>query len=120
MSVLLAFLGSYWKYILPLVLGIAIGASVGWKIQQWRFGGDRVKLNACISANAEKDNTIKMQQEEVAKCNKSCQERLKSKDATLKKMRDIDNLRGKDEKNPSSGDALLDALNGMYNDDKVH
>jgi hypothetical protein len=102
------------KYIIPFVVGLSLGLGTAWKIQGWRYGGDRDKLVACEAANLTNQNAISNLKKDAAKGAESCEKRIKAKDDTIKKLKNIDNLRGKDEKNPDSGDAIRDALNGMW------
>lgn len=91
-----------------------IGFGVAWSWQGARLNVCREQQKVCVSANVENQNTISNLQGEMAKSNKSCEARLKSKDRALKELKAIDGLKGKDEKNPDSGDPLRDALNGMW------
>ena len=94
-----------------------IGFGMAWSWQGERLKVCREQQKVCVSANVENQNTISNLQGEVAKSNKSCAERLKSKDRALRELKEIDDLKGgageKSNSNPT-GDAVLDALNRMW------
>lgn len=106
-----------------LKIGLCLALLAGGFGSAWYIRGqtiDKLKLGAqvCQEANTEQDKTIKALQDGIVKADKSCQERLSSKDHAIKKLREIDALRGYDEKNPASGNPLRDALNRMFDNDK--
>lgn len=102
------------KYGIPLLIAGMIGFGGAWKIQGVRLSVAKANFASCSSANVENTATIEQLKKQAESSSKSCQERLASKDSTIKKLKEIDGLRGKDETNPSSGDPLRDALNGMF------
>lgn len=102
------------KYILPFIIGGLLFGGTAWKIQGARLDSAKAKVSSCMDANKSNIESIEQLKKEIEGSNKSCQERLASKDLTIKRLKEIDKLRGKDENNPSSGDTLLDALNGMF------
>jgi len=106
------------KYGIPFIIGGMLFGGFMWKIQDWRYSGDRAKLGACESANIENDTTILALKDSILKADKSCSERLANKDSTIKRLRDIDNLRGYDEAKPDSGNPLRDQLNIMFGNSK--
>jgi len=111
----------YWtliKYGIPFIIGAMIFGGAAWKIQGVRLDNAKAFVVACESANKENIVTIEQLKKQAESFNKACEARLASKDGTIKKLRDIDALRGKDEKTPTSGDPIRDALNGMWNDNK--
>lgn len=95
---------------------IAIGFGIAWSWQGARLDAVKTEMKVCKDANAENTATIDALKAEIAKGNKACDARLKSKDKALKRIQEIDKMRGKDEKNPDSGNPLRDALNGMFGD----
>lgn len=105
------------KYIIPFVVGAVIFGGAAWEIQGVRLDKAKATLTVCTDANAENTATIAAQKAEIEKAGKSCQERLASKDSTIKKLKQIDDLRGIHETNHATGNDLRDALNGMWNAD---
>jgi hypothetical protein len=102
---------------IALYVGLfAIGFGVAWSWQGARLDVCKKDNQVCVQANAENVATIDALKAEIAKGNKACEARLKSKDKALKRIQEIDKMRGKDEKNPDSGNPLRDALNGMFGD----
>jgi hypothetical protein len=113
----LAFLWEYKFYIASFIIGGMLFGGGVWKIQGMRLDSCKKNCLVCLTANAENTKTITAQKAEIAKANKSCASRVDSKDKTIKKLKQIDNLSGtggkKDETTGvSSGDDILDALNG--------
>ena len=100
------------KYIIPFVIGGVLFGGIAWKIQDARVIKAQSELSVVKDANAENVKTITALQAEVAKGNKSCQERLASKDATIRRLQEIDNMGGHNESDGTN--PLRDALNGMY------
>jgi C4-dicarboxylate-specific signal transduction histidine kinase len=103
---------TYLKIGFALVL-FAGGFGSAWWVQGQRVDRLKTEVSVCKDANKETLATVEQLKAQGEKSNKSCQERLASKDATIRKLKDIDDLRGKDEKNPGAN-PLRDALNGMY------
>ena len=88
-----------------------------WKIQGMRLDSCKKNEAVCLTANAENTKTITAQKAEIKKATESCSARITSKDNTIKKLKQIDNLSGTGGKKNeatgvSSGDDILDALNG--------
>lgn len=106
------------KWGIPFIIGGMLAGGAAWKIQGMRLDSCKSTATACLSANVENDKTIKALQADVDKADKTCQQRLASKDATIRKLKEIDDLRGRDETNPDSGNPLRDAVNGMWRDNK--
>lgn len=94
-----------------------IGFGVAWSWQGARLDAVRTEMKVCKEANVENQKSISNLQGEVAKSNKSCEARLKSKDRALRELKEIDDLKGgKGEKGNSNptGNAVLDALNRLF------
>lgn len=96
-----------------------IGFGVAWSWQGVRLDAVKTEMKVCKEANVENQKTISNLQEEIAKGNKSCDARLKSKDRALREMKAIDGLKGKkDEKgNVAPDDPILLRLDGMFRED---
>jgi predicted Ser/Thr protein kinase len=110
----------YWtflKYGIPFLIGAVVFGGAAWKIQGMRLDTCKKTEAVCLTANVENTKTITALQTEVAKGNKTCEQRLASKDSTIKRLKQIDNLRGKDETNHATGNDLRDALNGLWDTD---
>ena len=119
----LAFLWEYKFYIACFILGgILIGGSA-WKIQGIRLDSCKKNEAVCLTANAENQATITAQKTEIAKLDQSCSARINGKDKTIKKLKEINSLKGgtTDDKATTgaggSGDDILDALGGMFKPD---
>jgi hypothetical protein len=113
----LTFLWEYKFYIACFVLGGLLVGGSAWKIQGVRLDNAKATLAVCTDANAENDRAITAMKAEIEKGNKTCEQRLASKDSTIKRLKQIDNLRGIHETNHATGNDLRDALNGMWNAD---
>jgi len=110
----------YWtfiKYGIPFLIGAVIFGGAAWKIQGVRLDNAKTTLTVCTNANAENDRAITAMKAEIEKGNKSCEQRLASKDTTIKMLKQIDNLRGTNETNHATGNDLRDALNRMWDSD---
>ena len=96
-----------------------IGFAVAWSWQGARLDAVRTEIKVCKEANLTNQNIISNLQGELAKSNKSCEARLKSKDRALKELKAIDGLKGKkDEKgNVAPDDPILLRLDGMFRED---
>lgn len=110
----LAFLWQYKFYIASFVIGGMLFGGGAWKIQGMRLDTCKKNEAVCLTANAENTKTITAQKAEIKKATESCSARITSKDNTIKKLKQIDNLGGKKNEatGVSSGDDILDALNG--------
>lgn len=99
---------------------LAVGFGSAWKIQGLRLDVCKKNEAVYLTANAENTQTITAQKAEIGKLNKSCSARIASKDQTIRKLKQIDELNGGkiDEKgNPgtdSGGDDILRELDGMF------
>lgn len=109
------------KYIIPslccLLVGLAVGAGAAWKIRGYEVGKLKGEVSIYKDANAENTRTITALQAEIAKGNKACEQRLKSKDGTLKRLREIDDLKGAgngQKVGTDSDDPILNQLRGMF------
>ena len=113
----LAFLWQYKFYIASFIIGGMLIGGGAWKIQGQRLDVCKTQQKVCVSANEENSKTIIALKAEVKKATESCSARITSKDNTIKKLKQIDNLSGAGGKKNettgvSSGDDILDALNG--------
>lgn len=109
-----------------LRIGLALAIFAGgftsaWWIQGKRVDGIKAENVKLKDANVSNMETITSLNEEVAKIGKTCETRLRSKDAVIKRLKDIDNLTSKpkstgdkNEKTSDTGDPLRDALCGMF------
>lgn len=122
MTAILTFLGSYWKYIVPFIIGGLLFGGGAWKIQGMRLDSCKKNEAVCLTANAENAKTITAQKAEIKKVTESCSARIKSKDKAIRKLKEIDNLKpgevsnatGNNTLGSNSGDSILDALAGMF------
>lgn len=104
---------------IALYVGLfAIGFGVAWSWQGARLDAVKTELKVCASANLTNQQTISNMEEEIAKGNKTCEARLKSKDRALRELKAIDGLKGtKDEKgNITPDDPILLRLDGLFGD----
>ncbi len=127
------------RKLLPYLIGFLIGSAIIGFIQQMRIKGKEADLKTCQAslkvsednfkvckaANETNEATIGSLQGEVKDALKGCDSRLAVKDKTLKNLKNILALKpgsvaggSDDNKNgssgPSSGDDILDELNGMF------
>jgi len=113
----LAFLWEYKFYIASFIIGGMLFGGGAWKIRGIQVDSCKKKEAVYLTANAENTKTITAQKAEIKKATESCSARITSKDNTIKKLKQIDNLSGAGGKKNettgvSSGDDILDALNG--------
>jgi hypothetical protein len=109
------------KFLGPCLIVAFLSGGVAWKMQGARIATlkaetERIEaqLSACKQANQQNAETIKKCTDETTKANELCGNRIKLKDATINKLRQIDDLKGGSaDATDSTGDALLDALNRM-------
>jgi hypothetical protein len=112
-------------YLVILIIGIAIGGSVAWWVQGVRIGHLQAnvetltgQLKACQEANVSNQVTIGELTAEVRNANGICDTRLKTKDALVKRLQEIDNMKQgeKDEtgKTVDDADPLSGELNRMF------
>jgi len=133
MTALLTFMGSYWKYIVPFVIGGVIFGGAAWKIRGLEVNKVKADLSVCTEAklvctdaNAENSKTITALQADIAKTNKSCASRINGKDQTIKRLKQIDELKPSSSSQKgvgnesdsavvdSTGDAILLELDRMW------
>ena len=100
------------KYIIPFIVGGVLFGGIAWKVQDARVIKAQSELSVVKDANAENTKTITALQAEIAKGNKSCKERLASKDATIRRLQEIDNMGGHNEIDGTN--PLRDALNSLF------
>jgi hypothetical protein len=114
-------------YIKGGVIGLLVGmilAGVGvWWAKDQQVKAVRVELQAAKDANATNVTTIAELKKEAENLNKSCTARVNIKDQTIKRLKQIDSLKGtvkheeignKNIVAGGSGDDILDELNGMW------
>lgn len=104
------------KYGIPLLIAGIIGFGSAWKLQGLRLDSAKQRLSVVEQAKAVQDETIAALKDEVAKQDKTCRERLASKDRAINGLRGIDEIKPKvdNQGKPVSDDPLLRALNGMF------
>jgi hypothetical protein len=102
---------TYLKIGFALVL-FAGGFGSAWWVQGQRVDRLKAEVSVCKDANAENNKTITALREEIAKGNKSCKERLAAKDATIRRLQEIDNMGGHNEIDGTN--PLRDALNSLF------
>lgn len=106
---------------IALYVGLfAIGFGVAWSWQGARLDAVRTEMKVCKEANVENQKSISNLQGELAKSNKSCEARLRSKDRALREMKAIDGLKGKKNEtgNITPDDPILLRLDGLFGDSK--
>lgn len=128
------------KIIAPYLIGAIIGGALVGKVQQVRLDVRAVELTKvrqelttkqedladCQEANATSQATIVSMQAELQSAQASCTARLRQKEHTAAEITRIDNLKPGVKANETkynagdsgTGDPILDALNGMYVNDR--
>jgi len=114
-----------WPYLIAAIIG---GAAVGW-IQQMRLNGVKAtltvkqeELKTCKGANETNVATISSLTSERDNAVKGCDARIRLKEKTMSKIRRIDSLKpgvtgneaNSNSGGSSTGDPILDDLNGMF------
>lgn len=103
---------------------LAVGFGSAWKIQGLRLDVCKKNEAVYLTANAENTLTIAAQKAEIEKLNKSCSARIESKDQTIRKLKQIDELvpggaTDDDKKmDADSSDPILGELGRMFKPDK--
>jgi len=121
------------KILIPFLIGVIIGGIVVGKVKQLQI--DAVKLDltktqqeltVCQDANQASQATIGSLTTELQSAQKSCTTRLRQKEHTAAEIKRIDGLKPEVKANETkgnagdsgTGDPILDALNGMYVNDR--
>lgn len=108
------------KFLFPYIIGAIIAGGITWKIQEIRI--DNLKninitnennLKECQNVNENNLKTTEKLKEEIKNINNLCKKTIGNKNNTIKKIKDIENIGTRNEKN-SNGDIITDMLNGMF------
>ena len=104
------------KWGIPFIIGGMIFGGAAWKIQGVRLSVAKADFATCSIANQTNTETIEQLKKQAESYNKSCQERIKGKDGTINRLREIDNLRGSNGQkvDANSNDPILNQLRGMF------
>lgn len=120
------------KVLIPFIIGAVIGGFIVGKVKQSKIDTLQVELaktkqelTVCQDANATSQATIGNMKAELQSTQESCTTRLKQKEHTAAEIKRIDNLKpgvkanetDRNSVGSSTGDPILDALNGMFIDD---
>jgi hypothetical protein len=108
--------------IIGLIVGMILAGAGVWWAKDQQVKAVQVELQAAKDANQTNLTTIAELKKEAENLNKSCTERIQTKDNTIKRLKYIDSLKPTGvtthETNNTvaggSGDAILDELNGLY------
>lgn len=128
------------KVLAPVLIGAIIGGAIAGWIQQTRLtmkemeltkakeklAATQKELTDCQDANTTSQATIGSMKAELQSAQTSCTARLKQKERTAAEITRIDNLKPEVKANETkgnagnsgTGDPILDALNGMYVNDR--
>lgn len=124
-AIALKVLKATWPYLVAAIIGAAF---VGW-VQQVRLNGVKAtltvkqeELKTCTGANETNVATISSLTSERDNAVKGCDARIRLKEKTMAKIRRIDSLKpgvtgnetNSNSGGSSSGDPILDGLNGVY------
>lgn len=103
---------------ITLLLSFGSGSWVTYKFMLPKVEAERVAKENCQEANKKNSEVIIFLENEIVKGNKSCTNRLKEKDKTIKKLQDVDNLNGGEYVSDSTGtnNIILNELNRMFLD----
>lgn len=119
------------KILIPFIIGALIGGFIIGKAKQSKIDTlqveltkTRQELTVCQDANATNQATIGSMKAELQSVQASCTTRLRQKERTASEIKRIDSLKPgvkTDETDSntvgsSTGDPILDALNGMFID----
>jgi hypothetical protein len=87
----------YWKYILASATALAMGLWIAWQVQDLRTNklktqNSKLKTenSECQKANEENLKTIEKLKSEISNSQRLCRERLRVKEKTINKLREID------------------------------
>lgn len=121
------------KFAVPFIVGLIVGGLIVGKAKQVQMDAVKVELTktrqelaTCQDANATSQATIGSMKAELQSAQANCTARLRQKERTAAEITRIDNLKPgvkADETkgntgNGGAGDPILDALNGMYVNDR--
>ena len=128
------------KVLAPVLIGAVIGGAIVGKVQQIRLNAKDIELTRmkeelatkkkeltdCQEANATSQATIGSMKAELQSAQANCTARLRQKERTAAEIARIDNLKPEVKANETksntgdggAGDPILDALNGMYVNDR--
>lgn len=109
------------KYLGPFIVGGLIFGGAAWKYKDTQLDACRkdnkvclTEKEVCMSANAENVAMIDALKAEIAKGNRSCESRLKSKDAVIKRLKIIDDLALENKNEVDDSDPIMSELNRMW------
>lgn len=127
------------KILVPIIIGAVIGGIIVGKVQQVRIDAKAVELTKvqqelakkqkeltdCQGANDTNQATIGSLTTELQSAQTSCTTRLRQKEHTAAEIKRIDNLKpgvkanetDRNSVGSTSGDPILDGLNGMFIND---
>jgi len=120
------------KVLIPFIIGAVIGGFIIGKVKQSKIDAlqveltkTRQELTVCQDANATNQATIGSMKTELQSAQTSCTTRLRQKERTAAEIKRIDGLKPGVKANETdrntvgstSGDPILDGLNGMFIDD---
>jgi hypothetical protein len=106
-------------YIMIAVAAISAGGSsyLTYKVEHAKVTVLQVQNQQCLDANLSSAATVTALQKERANANATCQKQMKIQDDSIKYCQSLLDAKGATNEKPnssSSGDAILDLLNGMY------
>ncbi|MDM7320233.1 MAG: hypothetical protein P3W91_000725 [Fervidobacterium sp.] len=97
-------------------VGVVVGFVAGWKIREDRIKLFETKLKQCEDVNIQNQKTIEELKQALEKQAKACAKRVKMKEETIKRLKEIDELKpgGNENESGSHNDTILDELNSMF------
>jgi uncharacterized protein HemX len=107
--------------VVGLIVGMLLAGAGVWWAKDQQVKAVKVELQAAKDANGSLEKAKESLEEEVKKMDKSCTARINSKDTTIKRLKEIEELKpgvltneaDNDTGSGNSGDPILDALNGV-------
>ncbi len=127
------------KFLAPFLIGGAIAGGAIWTIRGAQVDSEKAarqqvqtQLTTCQDTNKTYQGTVAALESDVKKCQGTCSQRIALKEATMNRIRQIDDLpkgavHEAEAKNPENGagadsgigvDPVLDMLNGMFDSSK--
>jgi tRNA A37 N6-isopentenylltransferase MiaA len=107
--------------VIGLLVGMLLAGAGVWWAKDQQVKAVKVELQTAKDANASLEKAKESLREEVKKMDKSCTARINSTDTTIKRLKEIEELKpgvltneaDNDTGSDNSGDPILDALNGV-------
>jgi len=107
--------------VIGLLVGMLLAGAGVWWAKDQQVKAVKVELQAAKDANGSLEKAKESLEEEVKKMDKSCAARINSKDTTIRRLKEIEELKpgvltneaDNDTGSDNSGDPILDALNGV-------